>query len=167
MIPQRERVHRKSSPTALIVACGLLGAFAAMVPLGALVYAAIRIANDSGPSGGAQVFEVATHAFSIGAYLTGACSIGLIIAALRGASRTSAPPALDQTDLGPGIVARGSARRLDGPVAHADRMWGEVAKDGNTPASSLRTRQEIGRVQGIQQSHTLRKGEDSDRGEDG
>jgi hypothetical protein len=55
----------------------------------ALLYAFDRICREMGPRGSSQILEVAQHVVSIGAYLTIAFSIGLLICAFgREASRT-------------------------------------------------------------------------------
>lgn len=59
----------------------LTGAITGIVPLLALLYAFDRICRELGPRGSSQILEVAQHVVSIGAYLTIAFSIGLLICA--------------------------------------------------------------------------------------
>lgn len=68
-----------------------IGALTGLVPIGALGYALARIAEQSRPRGTEQIFEIAQHVFSVGGYVTLACSVGLLLAAITSPAPVGAP----------------------------------------------------------------------------
>jgi hypothetical protein len=58
-----------------------IGALTGIVPLGALVYAFIRLSSEGGSNASESAFKFAQQVFSIGMYLTIIFSIAILVAA--------------------------------------------------------------------------------------
>ena len=67
----------------------VVGGFAGIAPILALLYAFIRFCSEAGPNAAGQISEIAQHVFSIGAYLTLIFAVCLLVVAF---SRTPAFP---------------------------------------------------------------------------
>ncbi len=78
-----------------------IGIITGIVPLGAMFYAYVKLGGDFGAKASQAAFEVSKHVFSIGAFLTIICSVGIIISAFVGLeedadeNQTSAPLRID------------------------------------------------------------------------
>jgi hypothetical protein len=61
-----------------------IGIITGLVPLGAMFYAYIKLTENFGTNTSGAAYELSKHVFSIGAFVTILCSIGIIISALIG-----------------------------------------------------------------------------------
>lgn len=74
----------------------VIGAVTGIVPLAAILYAIFRIQEAAGTRAAEEILGMSMHLLSVGAYLTIACSIGLIITTMFYHPRVSLPASIDK-----------------------------------------------------------------------